>query len=117
MGPEKAVSEPAADAASCRFCCFIVWLADPDRQRSPGPTGLLRHAGGWLLAPSLAGLVVSVLLSPYAPVLSLALLVAAILGTAVFLWMLEHARARRLNLLDETLPSSRPSRLRDAPTL
>jgi hypothetical protein len=45
------------------------------------------------LVPSLLGLIGSVLLAPLAPVWSLVLLVAAMLGAAGFLWIAEHVQA------------------------
>jgi hypothetical protein len=74
-------------------CRLILWLADPRRAAFRSNTAALWRAGGWLLVPSLLGLLGSLLLAPLAPVWSLVLLVAAMLGAAGFLWIAEHVQA------------------------
>jgi len=75
-------------------CRFILWLARAERLMPRLRWRGRWNVGGWLLVPTLLSLIGSLWLSATAPIGSLFLLVAAALGTTLFLWITEHVEIR-----------------------
>lgn len=73
---------------------FLDWLASAERLLPRLRWRGRWNVGGWLLVPTLLSLIGSLWLSATAPIWSLFLLVAAALGTALFLWVTEHVEIR-----------------------
>jgi len=101
MEPNPDTSATDRRDGICAPCRFILWLSNPDRVMPRLTFRTFWHAGGWLLAPTLIGLLGSALLAPVAPVWSLVLLVGGVLGVTVLLWIGEHANANIPRVLQQ----------------